>query len=114
MQKQVAADRTALMSGDESAAVRQRKKAQMSVVKQFDKVTEGLQSLQASMGVELERAAETGKVADSTSGTIKDTLAEHSTLGGRVAHGMGLVQKFRRRDQTDKILIAFATLVFLL
>lgn len=111
-------------------------------MKQFDKVTEGMERMQAMMGTELERAAETGKVADQTSNTIKMTQNEHGTLAGRlrtahvrtsgqwysrvcvcvclcvlcgrVAHAKGLVSKFRRRDQTDKILIGFAALVFVL
>ena len=76
--------------------MRHRKKAQLSVVKQFDKVTEGLERIQATMGAELERAAETGKLAESTSGTIKNTLNEHGTLGSRVDHAKSLVNKFRR------------------
>ena len=37
------------------------------------------------MGAELERAAETGKIADQTSNTIKMTQSEHGTLSGRCA-----------------------------
>ena len=37
-------------------------------MKQFDKVTEGMERMQAMMGTELERAAETGKVAESVKG----------------------------------------------
>ena len=77
--------------------MRQRKKAQLSVVKQFDKVTEGLERIQATIGVELERAAETGKVAESTSAPMKNTLNEHGTLGSRVDYAKSLVNKFRRR-----------------
>ena len=53
-------------------------------------------------------------MVDETSGVIKKTLSEHNTLGDRVNSAKLLVTKFRRRDQTDKILIGFATLVFML
>lgn len=53
-------------------------------------------------------------VTDDSNKIIDKTIQQHRTYGGAVRQGKGYVTKLKRREFTDRLLIFFGIMVFLL
>lgn len=66
------------------------------------------------LSVELERSAQANVVLDQSTQTMGKTVQEYGTYGNVMRTSKDLINKIASRDWTDRLLILFGVLVFLL
>ncbi|VDN02949.1 unnamed protein product [Thelazia callipaeda] len=74
--------------------------------------TEGLTSLVAKMSDQLKLSEDTTSALIHSSYLLKDTESEYSSMGAHIQSGGKLISKYSRRECTDKVLITFALLLY--
>ncbi|VDK85197.1 unnamed protein product [Litomosoides sigmodontis] len=103
-----------LQSDDDSQDIefRNRKKRAENLKTQTLKATESLASLVSKMSDQLKLSEDTTSALIHSSFLLKDTESEYSSMGSHIQSGGKLISKYGRRECTDKILITFALLLY--
>ncbi|VBB30660.1 unnamed protein product [Acanthocheilonema viteae] len=91
---------------------RNRRKRAENLKTQTLKATESLASMVTKMSNQLKLSEDTTSTLIHSSFLLKDTESEYSSMGAHIQSGGKLISKYGRRECTDKILIAFALLLY--
>ncbi len=108
-------DRGALLEPQEEDGVRQRKPGDLgktSLVKESGVVTDNLASISRKLAATVERSALTVDELASSSSAVRDTQDEFKNMGAVLGQSRKLINKYGRRETTDKVLILFAFAFF--
>uniref|UniRef100_A0A8R1Y4G6 ANK_REP_REGION domain-containing protein n=1 Tax=Onchocerca volvulus TaxID=6282 RepID=A0A8R1Y4G6_ONCVO len=103
-----------LQGGDDPQDIefRSRRKRAENLKSQTLKATESLSSLVSKMSDQLKLSEDTTSTLIHSSFLLKDTESEYSSMGAHIQSGGKLISKYGRRECTDKILITFALLLY--
>ncbi|OZC06070.1 Sec20 [Onchocerca flexuosa] len=103
-----------LQNGDDPQDIefRSRRKRAENLKTQTLKATESLSSLVSKMSDQLKLSEDTTSTLIHSSFLLKDTESEYSSMGAHIQSGGKLISKYGRRECTDKILITFALLLY--
>lgn len=115
VEKHMEREREELMRGwDKQGTPSLSSSSQRTALRSAEKGTAALREAEASMRREVERMQAARLETEETSKLQEDALQQHRSLEGGVQTGRRLVTRLARREQTDKMLLAFATAVFFL
>jgi len=115
------AERNALFESSSSAntnaeaGLRARKGGQeemSTAVRETTQVTEGLTALSRKLAATVERSAMTVEELEQSSRGVKETQEEFRSMGAVIGQSRRLINKYERRETTDKVLIFFAFAFF--
>uniref|UniRef100_A0A915PDL4 ANK_REP_REGION domain-containing protein n=1 Tax=Setaria digitata TaxID=48799 RepID=A0A915PDL4_9BILA len=103
-----------LQDGKDSQDIelRSRQKRAENLKAQTLKATESLTSLVTKMSDQLKLSEDTTSTLIHSSSLLRDTECEYSSLGAHIQSGGKLISKYGRRECTDKVLITFALLLY--
>ncbi|EJD76142.1 hypothetical protein LOAG_16844 [Loa loa] len=103
-----------LQGGDDSQDIefRNRRRRGENLKTQTLKATENLASLVTKMSDQLKLSEDTTSTLIHSSFLLKDTESEYSSMGAHIQSGGKLISKYGRRECTDKILLTFALLLY--
>jgi protein transport protein SEC20 len=102
--------------GDGTTELRQRgttKTTRSNLVSQQESVTERMLSISRHLSETTQKSAETLENLVASSSNIEDTQDELQNTAGTIMQSGKLLQKYGRRECTDKILLFFAFAFFL-
>jgi len=114
LEKRYDKERNSLMEGGEEALRLQKERAREDVVRTAKNITEALKRTRANMTAEVERSVATVTELEEDLDVIKSTIQTHKSFSTYARQGRMLLNKLKARDVTDKFLIFFGVLVFLL
>lgn len=89
------------------------KHAQSSLAYQQDSVTEKMLSISRHLFETTQRSAATLETLVSSSANVEGTNDELQNTAGTILHSKKLLKKYGRRECTDKILVVFAFILFI-
>jgi protein transport protein SEC20 len=104
-------DKAELFTMAPEAELRQRTKT--SLISQQESVTERMLSISRNLAQTTEKSAATLESLVQSSSTVGDTNEELVNTGGTIQQSGKLLNKYGRRETTDKILLTLAFLFFL-
>ncbi|XP_055935259.1 vesicle transport protein SEC20-like [Argiope bruennichi] len=84
-----------------------------SLSKQSSSITDNLLSIKNMMATQVKQSEESLHTLISSSGVVTDTREEFKTMGSIIHQSKTLLQKYGRREVTDKVLIVLAVIFFL-
>ncbi|GBM86707.1 Vesicle transport protein SEC20 [Araneus ventricosus] len=84
-----------------------------SLSKQSSSITDNLSSIKNMMATQVKQSEESLHALISSSGVVTDTREEFKTMGSIIHQSKTLLQKYGRREVTDKVLITLAVIFFL-
>lgn len=100
----------------ERSTVAPRKRARAdkeSLSKQSSGITDSLLAIRNMMATQVKQSEESLHTLISSSGVVTDTREEFKTMGSVIHQSKTLLQKYGRREVTDKVLIVLAVIFFL-
>lgn len=104
-------DKAELFTMTPEAELRQRHKT--SLISQQESVTERMLSISRNLAETVEKSATTLDSMVQSSSTVESTHEELMNTGGTIQQSGKLLNKYGRRETTDKILLFFAFIFFL-
>ncbi|KAI9019752.1 Sec20-domain-containing protein [Hyaloraphidium curvatum] len=108
-------DRQALLSGALTVEdLRRRRPQNDTVLDTSNQLTDAMRSAVQMLSTEVERSAQANLVLDESTQTLGKTTGEYRTYGSLMRTSRELVSRIASRDWTDRLLIFFGLLVFLL
>lgn len=99
----------------ERTSVVQRKRVRAdkeSLAKQSSSITDGLVALNNMMAMQVKQSEESLHTLVSSSATVLDTKEEFKAMGSAIHQSKTLLQKYGRREVTDRVLIVLAVIFF--
>lgn len=99
----------------ERTTVVQRKRARAdkeSLAKQSSSITDSLVALNNMMAMQVKQSEESLHTLVSSSATVLDTKEEFKVMGSAIHQSKTLLQKYGRREVTDRVLIVLAVIFF--
>lgn len=84
-----------------------------SLAKQSSSVTDSLVALNSLMAMQVKQSEESLHTLVSSSSTVLDTKEEFKAMGSAIHQSKTLLQKYGRREVTDRVLIVLAVIFFL-
>ncbi|XP_054722482.1 vesicle transport protein SEC20-like [Uloborus diversus] len=84
-----------------------------SLVKQSSTITDSLVALNNMMSIQVKQSEEALHTLASSSTVVTDTKEEFKTMGSAINQSKSLLQKYGRREVTDKVVLIVAVLFFL-
>lgn len=104
-------DKAELFTMTPEAELRQRHKT--SLISQQESVTERMLSISRNLAETVDKSATTLDSMVQSSSTVESTHEELMNTGGTIQQSGKLLNKYGRRETTDKILLFFAFIFFL-
>lgn len=83
-----------------------------SLSKQSSSITDNLVALTNSMSVQVKQSEESLHTLVNSSSTVLDTKEEFKAMGSAIHQSKTLIQKYGRREVTDRVLIIIAAIFF--
>jgi len=114
LEKKNEEERKSLFEGTEESFRILKERTRQDAVKVTKNLTEGLRRTRSTMSNEVERSLATIQELDASNKIINNTILQHKEYGSFVRSGRGLLTKLKRREFTDRLLIFFGVLLFLL
>lgn len=99
----------------ERTTVVQRKRARAdkeSLAKQSSSITDSLVALNNMMAAQVKQSEESLQALASSSATVQDTNEEFKAMGSAIHQSKTLLQKYGRREVTDRVLLVLAVIFF--
>ncbi|KAG8188189.1 hypothetical protein JTE90_019467 [Oedothorax gibbosus] len=109
------ANREELLTGPSEPQTGQprRRADKDSLSKQASSITESLVALGSMMAAQVKQSEESLHALIGSSQVVGDTGEELKSMGGVLRHSRTLLQKYGRREVTDRILVVLAVLFFI-
>lgn len=104
-------DKAELFTVTPDSELRQRHKT--SLISQQESVTERMLNISKNLSETTQKSAATLDSLVQSSSTVEDTNEELLNTGGTIQQSGKLLNKYGRRENTDKILLFFAFIFFL-
>lgn len=98
--------------GGKSSIVRQRNFSKENLAKTASNITQDLMSIARMMESQVKQSEEDMQMLASSSAQIKDTQEEFRGLTGIIQTSKNLLNKYNRREVTDRLLIFFGLVLF--
>lgn len=98
--------------GGKSSIVRQRNFSKENLAKTASNITQDLMSIARMMESRVKQSEEDMQMLASSSAQIKDTQEEFRGLTGIIQTSKNLLNKYNRREVTDRLLIFFGLVLF--
>jgi len=114
MEKASQEERLHLLEGGENALHARKLKTKQDMLNTAYKLTEDLHRVRNRMQSEVERSGEVLTELEKSSKQIGQVTGEHRLLEVSIRSGKNILTKLKRRDWTDRLLILFGLLFFLL
>ncbi|XP_028391396.1 vesicle transport protein SEC20-like [Dendronephthya gigantea] len=105
-------EKSQLMSGGSKKELRQRQQSKEGLAKTAGGITENLMSIAKMMESQVQQSRNNTEVLMTSSKGITDTNEELKGLSGFVHTSKQLLNKYNRRETTDKLLIFFGLVLF--
>eukprot|EP01028_Stygiella_incarcerata_P006042 TRINITY_DN247_c0_g1_i1.p1 TRINITY_DN247_c0_g1~~TRINITY_DN247_c0_g1_i1.p1 ORF type:complete len:234 (+),score=63.61 TRINITY_DN247_c0_g1_i1:310-1011(+) len=103
-----------LSNGSGGEVLLRRRSKEQSEREQAENITDRLERFQKLLGTEISKVQESLGVLDGDSSVLRETKSEHRTYHSAIMGAHRALDRIRRRDRTDRILISFGFVMFLL
>jgi len=114
LDKRYERDRALLLEGNTEVRNRMIAQTKLDAMKQSSMLTDDLRKSRAILTGQVERSLAALQQIDETNKVIDQTILKHRTYNTVVRTGKGYLTKLKRREFTDRMLILFSLVVFLL
>eukprot|EP01114_Cavostelium_apophysatum_P019145 TRINITY_DN6084_c0_g1_i1.p1 TRINITY_DN6084_c0_g1~~TRINITY_DN6084_c0_g1_i1.p1 ORF type:complete len:257 (-),score=41.77 TRINITY_DN6084_c0_g1_i1:25-795(-) len=114
LQKAIELERKTLLEGGENAVKMRQSKTRQDIVRASQELTDTLTRIRHRMHSETQKTSDTLTELARSSRGIGDIMNEHDDVASSIRQGKGMLSKLKRRDFTDRLLIVFGFIFFLL
>eukprot|EP00026_Physarum_polycephalum_P014572 Phypoly_transcript_15103.p1 GENE.Phypoly_transcript_15103~~Phypoly_transcript_15103.p1 ORF type:complete len:164 (+),score=8.53 Phypoly_transcript_15103:348-839(+) len=114
LDKRYERDRALLLEGNTEVRNRIMAQTKLDAIKQSSMLTDDLRRSRAVLTGQVERSLAALQEIDETNKVIDQTIQKHRKFNNVLRTGQGYLKKLKRREFTDRMLILFSLVVFLL